>query len=415
MNNSTANGLGQTRTKNKLANDAAVLERNKKGTGRRDNNSRSSSSGLTSGTSSGNVNLNPSKLSILRNINSKGNNQEAKNRFQRNLNRNIKIAEKIPIPEVQAAAKVAKVASSISSSQPKAGGIFKNLFGGLTGLGDRNSKKEAAEKSNAEAMGEEYEPGQAFGNVTFKLDKKTTFGLFIFLGVSCVALFICVIVVSSITDSAGRAYLASNENPTEEELGAAYLAQDGDSDGSSNSSGNSSSTSNHNVSSTGNATIDKLTKIGMAEEGNTGSKYRMWFYNSSADYPNVDWCAIFVSWMYDQAGGIDKYIKSSAGAGSIPRESDAAGYGTWYESEYSNTSTAPKAGDIVVFTWNGLGQVSGQDKYYSNHVGYVYDVDDKNIYTIEGNAGVAASTSTVQLKSYDRKSGEINGYFRPNY
>lgn len=407
MNNSTANGLGQARTKNKLANDAAVLERNKKGTGRRDNNSRSSSSGLTSGTSSGNVNLNPSKSSIT----SKRNNQEAKNRFQRNLDRKIKLAEKIPIPEVQSAAKIAKMASALNSTKPSKTGIFKNLVGGVTGLGDKFSQKEQAEELGTDAMGEDYEPDQAFGNVSVKLDKKTTLLLVgILLGAIGAALFLGVIVMAAMTDSAGEAYLASNQTPTEEELAKTYSAQSDNDD-----FGNSSSTSNHNVSSTGNATIDKLTKIGMAEEGNTGSKYRMWFNNSSADDPNVDWCAIFVSWMYDQAGGIDKYIKSSAGAGSIPRESDAAGYGTWYESEYSNTSTTPKAGDIVVFTWNGLGQVSGQDKYYSNHVGYVYDVDDKNIYTIEGNAGVAASTSTVQLKSYDRKSGEINGYFRPNY
>ena len=233
MNNSTANGLGQARTKNKLANDAAVLERNKKSTGRRDNNSRSSSSGLTSGTSSGNVTLNPSKSSIT----SKRSNQEAKNRFQRNLDRKIKLAEKIPIPEVQAAAKVAKMASTLKSAKSSKAGIFKNLVGGLTGLGDKFSQKGQFGKTWTDALGEEYDEGEAFGNVSFKLDKKTKW-LWIGLlsGILFVSIFLCCILTSAITDSAGESYLASHDNPTEEELVKAYSAQDSGSEG--NSTGN---------------------------------------------------------------------------------------------------------------------------------------------------------------------------------
>ena len=163
--------------------------------------------------------------------------------------------------------------------------------------------------------------------------------------------------------------------------------------------------------------IDDLTRIAKGQIGNNGSKYRKWFYNLTSDYYGVNWCAVFISWLFNQVNGLGKYIVKSDGAGSIPRESIAAGLkGTWYESEYSTGGTRPRAGDIVVFTWNGIGRVPGQDKYYSNHIGYVYAVDSSYIYTIEGNTGSdSADYSVVAYRQYSRTSGKINGYYRPNY
>ena len=163
--------------------------------------------------------------------------------------------------------------------------------------------------------------------------------------------------------------------------------------------------------------IDDLTRIAKGQIGNNGSKYRKWFYNRTSDYYGVNWCAVFISWLFNQVNGLGKYIIKSDGAGSVPRESIAAGLkGTWYESEYSAGSTQPRAGDIVVFTWNGIGRVPGQDKYYSNHIGYVYAVDNSYIYTIEGNTGSDnADYSVVAYRQYSRTSGKINGYYRPYY
>lgn len=165
------------------------------------------------------------------------------------------------------------------------------------------------------------------------------------------------------------------------------------------------------------STISELTKIAKGEIGNRGTKYRKWFYNRTSDYYGVDWCAVWISWLYAQVKGLNTLIVKTDGAGSIARESINAGLkGKWYESEYSNSSTTPKPGDIIVFTWNGIGHVPGQDRYYSNHVGYVYAVDSKKVYTIEGNAGSNnADYSTVVYRSYDRLSGKINGYYRPAY
>ena len=161
--------------------------------------------------------------------------------------------------------------------------------------------------------------------------------------------------------------------------------------------------------------ISDLTKIAKAEIGNNGSKYRKWFYNRTSDYYGVNWCAVFISWLYNQVGLLNKLVPKTDGAGCFAREYDGK-YGKWYESEYSSKATTPKPGDIVTFTWNGIGRVPGQDKYYSNHVGFVYAVDDDYIYTIEGNTGSDnADYSVVAYKQYKRTSGNINGYYRPNY
>ena len=56
------------------------------------------------------------------------------------------------------------------------------------------------------------------------------------------------------------------------------------------------------------STISELTKLAKAEIGNNGSKYRKWFYNRTSDYYGVNWCAVFISWLYNQVGGLNKYI-----------------------------------------------------------------------------------------------------------
>lgn len=151
--------------------------------------------------------------------------------------------------------------------------------------------------------------------------------------------------------------------------------------------------------------INKLVELAKAQAYNGPSKYRKWYYGS--EQYGVPWCAVFVSWCLAQTGVTQ--IKTD-GAGCFAREYQK--YGKWYESEYSDSTTTPKKGDIVTFTWNYAGRYPNQDKYYSDHVGIVYAVDSNYIYTVEGNAGNTNDTSIVKLKSYSRTSGCINGYFR---
>ena len=195
---------------------------------------------------------------------------------------------------------------------------------------------------------------------------------------------------------------------------------------SNNSSSNSNSTytgengRNIVLSPTGQATIDQLNQIAVNQIGNTGDTYQSWFGMYD------EWCAMFVSWLFDQVGGIGKYIASAEGtAGGIPESSDAAGLGTWLEDECTNPEVVPRAGDIIVFDpWVGGVTVPypehGENKYYSSHVGYVYKVDDQNVYSIEGNGELGGYNGVwehVRERKYcgSGTSQGINGYFRPNY
>lgn len=113
-----------------------------------------------------------------------------------------------------------------------------------------------------------------------------------------------------------------------------------------------------------------------------------------------------------QGGALNKYIVKTDGAGCFAREGVAKGWGKWFEG-----GAAPKAGDVISFCWNNKGDYTGenQDKYFSDHVGYVVSVSGNTLYTVEGNAGGTNDTSKVQKRSYPVNSVKINGYFRPNY
>lgn len=139
------------------------------------------------------------------------------------------------------------------------------------------------------------------------------------------------------------------------------------------------------------------------------------FITTMTDYGAIygqAWCAWFVSAVARECE-LTSIITLSGGAGSIPRYSVADGKGKWHEGHNSK----PQKGDIIVFTWNGLGtyEGSGADKYYSDHIGIVYDVDNTYVYTVEGNANGSNTSSTVCCKSYPLYSGKINGYYRPNW
>ena len=176
--------------------------------------------------------------------------------------------------------------------------------------------------------------------------------------------------------------------------------------------------------------VDQLTEIAKEEVKNNGEKYRNWFYGYNAS--GVNWCSVFISWLYSKLPGNEQFFSKlddygnitngQDGAGDVPRKSvdaiyiDKNIYGEWHESEFSNSGYTPKVGDIVLFTWNGDGHYDGHDAYFSDHIGYVYEVDDEKIYTIEGNVGNNdADLSTVKYKEYDRTSGDINGYYSPYY
>ena len=129
------------------------------------------------------------------------------------------------------------------------------------------------------------------------------------------------------------------------------------------------------------------------------------FYNGKKNgYP---WCDVFVDWCFVKAFGVEKAKEllcqpnRSAGAGCL--------FSMNYYKSKNQFHTYPQKGDQIFFKQNGS----------ITHTGIVYNVDEKKVYTVEGNtssaSGVVANGGSVALKSYFLNSSYIAGYGRPKY
>lgn len=169
-----------------------------------------------------------------------------------------------------------------------------------------------------------------------------------------------------------------------------------------------------------------------------GSKFRKWYdseYQTNLEEYKSDWCAAFITYLMAQNGGINKYIKPSTFADNLVRDSVKAGYGTWHEDSTHNVDSnfKPQPGDLILFdpqiadsyyeaypdhVNDPNNTMHDKDMYLSSHIGYVYNVDEKYVYTIEGNKSNQLKKCQYPLDfSGTGISSEqrINGYYRPNY
>ncbi len=134
-----------------------------------------------------------------------------------------------------------------------------------------------------------------------------------------------------------------------------------------------------------------LINIALAQEGQVGGyPYWSWYGFSS----RVEWCACFVSWVFNQAGY------------SEPKFAGCHYFGVpWFTSRgqwASGGFTDLVAGDVIFFDWDGNGT--------ADHVGFVIGTDGSYVYTVEGNSGDAC-----RVKSYSINSPYIYGYGLMNY
>lgn len=173
-----------------------------------------------------------------------------------------------------------------------------------------------------------------------------------------------------------------------------------------------------------NGTINKLLAVATAEIGYLEKKSTAYLYdktknagkNNYTKYARdlvkvvgspysqgVAWCDMFVDWCFIQAfgkelacqmlGGWSAYTPTSAG----------------YYKNMSRWATDPQVGDQIFF----------KNSTRICHTGIVCNVNQKYVYTIEGNTsganGVVANGGSVCKKRYDRNSARIAGYGRPRY
>ena len=129
-----------------------------------------------------------------------------------------------------------------------------------------------------------------------------------------------------------------------------------------------------------------IVNIAMSQVGNIGGQpYWSWY---GFDY-RVEWCATFVSWVFNQAGYSEPRFAACQSQG-IPYYSSM---GRWASRGYEHIA----AGDAIFFDWEGDGS--------SDHVGIVIGTDGNKVYTVEGNSGDAC-----KIRSYDLNSSVIKGY-----
>ncbi len=125
------------------------------------------------------------------------------------------------------------------------------------------------------------------------------------------------------------------------------------------------------------------------------------------------WCAMQISTaLYEACGGQSDATAMMWGrwphynCGTVADDAKAQGrfWWSWYglkKKGKSGQAYTPRPGDIIIFTdaWNTR-----------DHVGMVYAVDERYVYTYEGN-----SSNQARKRSYLLTSSYIYGYARPNY
>ncbi len=139
-------------------------------------------------------------------------------------------------------------------------------------------------------------------------------------------------------------------------------------------------------------------EIGYTEEPphSNQTKYGKWF-----GFDGVPWCAIFVSWVYDQAG---------APLGNIGFRKGMAGCQTAVAHFSGTKQTAkgePAPGDIVFFDWNDDGRY--------DHTGiYVRKLTATTFETIEGNTSPTNQSNggIVMLRTRFLSDGAL--FIHPN-
>lgn len=116
-----------------------------------------------------------------------------------------------------------------------------------------------------------------------------------------------------------------------------------------------------------------------------------------------DWCTCYFDDIMINALGVERARKA------LNRPKNSLGAAVRYSREYlkeiGRVGNVPKVGCAVYF-----GSLP-----YPYHIGFVYKVTDKMIYTYEGNCYVSNNVSGVKTRSYSRSYSEILDYGYPVY
>lgn len=139
-----------------------------------------------------------------------------------------------------------------------------------------------------------------------------------------------------------------------------------------------------------------LEQVGIKEIPQNEVKYNTWYYGRKVNGSSYAWCAVFVSWLANECGIMNKLIPSYSGCGTGVN---------WFKNRglWLNGGNKPNKGDIIFFKPTKAGATS-------SHTGIVVDVTDKSVITVEGN-----KSNQVKKCEYSFGFKEILGYGTPKY
>lgn len=151
------------------------------------------------------------------------------------------------------------------------------------------------------------------------------------------------------------------------------------------------------------ATVSELLDIARRQIGvkesppnSNNVRYNTWYYGREVNGKAYPWCAVYVAWVFDQAGV--KLPIRTASCGALMRSAQSAG--CWVTGDY-------RPGDVVIYDFPGGAK--------TDHCGIVESVDGTYISAIEGNTSSASDADGGAVERRARKFSQIVGAVRPNY
>ena len=151
------------------------------------------------------------------------------------------------------------------------------------------------------------------------------------------------------------------------------------------------------------ATVSELLEIARRQIGvkesppkSNNVRYNTWYYGREVNGKAYPWCAVYVAWVFDQAGV--KLPIRTASCGALMRAAQSAGQ--WVTGDY-------RPGDVVIYDFPGGAK--------TDHCGIVESVDGSYISAIEGNTSSASDADGGAVERRARKFSQIVGAVRPSY
>ena len=141
-------------------------------------------------------------------------------------------------------------------------------------------------------------------------------------------------------------------------------------------------------------------EIGVTESppGSNRVKYNTFYYGREVSGSNLHWCAVFVWWLFGQAGVPELYF----GGGKT-----AYCPALLYHHRHQKVSGDYRPGDILFFNFDG--------GMLARHVGVCEAFDGTFVTTIDGNTGTSNEANGGAVLRRTRHKKYIVGAYRPAY